>query len=69
MLAVAAGSDGTVNVYTVSVEELMEVARSQLSRGFTDEECRTYLHETMWRLDDSLIPNMRDRNRSSVISR
>jgi WD40 repeat protein len=40
---VAAGSDGTVIVYIISIEELMEVARSRLSRGFTSEECRTYL--------------------------
>jgi WD40 repeat protein len=39
----AAGSDGTIIVYIMSLEELMEVARSQLSRGFTTAECQTYL--------------------------
>ncbi len=39
----AAGSDGTVHVYIMSLEELMEIARSRLSRDFTQEECRTYL--------------------------
>jgi hypothetical protein len=39
----AAGSDGTISVYIMSIEELMEVARSRLSREFTQEECRTYL--------------------------
>jgi len=39
----AAGSDGTIMVYILSIEELMTMARSRLSRGFTLEECRTYL--------------------------
>ncbi len=39
----AAGSDGTISVYIMSLEELMEVARSRLSRGFTREECQAYL--------------------------
>ena len=38
---VTAGANGAVNVYTVSIEELMEIARSQLFRGLTGEECRT----------------------------
>ena len=41
---VTAGSDGIVRILIVSVEELMEVARSRLSRGFTKAECRRYLH-------------------------
>jgi WD40 repeat protein len=41
---VTAASDGTISVYIVSVEELMDVARSRLSRDFTEEECRRYLH-------------------------
>jgi WD40 repeat protein len=41
---VAAGSDGIVRVFIVSVEELMEVARSRLSRDFTNTECQRYLH-------------------------
>jgi WD40 repeat protein len=41
---VAAGSDGSVRVFIVSVEELMEVARSRLSRDFTQAECQRYLH-------------------------
>ena len=39
----AAGSDGTIMVYIMSIEELMKVARFRLSRGFTLEECETYL--------------------------
>jgi hypothetical protein len=41
---VTAGEDGMVRVFIVAVEDLMELARSRLSRGFTQEECRTYLH-------------------------
>jgi WD40 repeat protein/serine/threonine protein kinase len=41
---VTAGDDGMVRVFVVTVEDLMELARSRLSRGFTREECRTYLH-------------------------
>ncbi len=39
-----AGADGFVNLHILSAEELMEVARSRLSRGFSDEERQTYLH-------------------------
>jgi WD40 repeat protein len=41
---VTAGDDGMVRVFIVDVEDLMELARSRLSRGFTDEECQRYLH-------------------------
>jgi WD40 repeat protein len=39
-----AGSDGTISVYALEVEELMKLARSRLSRGFTKVECQHYLH-------------------------
>ena len=41
---VTAGDDGMVRVFIVSVEDLMELARSRLSRDFTRAECRQYLH-------------------------
>ena len=41
---VTARADGTISVYLMSVEELMEIAQSGLSRGFTKNECQTYLH-------------------------
>lgn len=44
---VTAGSDGTISTYIVSVEELMDVARSRLTRDFTQEECQLYLHLPM----------------------
>lgn len=42
---VTAGDDGMVRVFVVAIDDLMNLARSRLSRGFTDEECRTYLHQ------------------------
>ena len=43
-LLATSASDGTINVYIMSLDELMEAARSRLSRDFTDIECQTYLH-------------------------
>ena len=36
--------DGTVRVYVLPVQELIDLARSRLTRTWTKEECRTYLH-------------------------
>jgi WD40 repeat protein len=33
-----------VYLMTVDVDELLDIARSRVTRGLTDEECRTYLH-------------------------
>ena len=38
------GEDGLVRIYTLDSAELLEIARGRLTRGLTDEECRTYLH-------------------------
>ncbi|MEE9216242.1 MAG: WD40 repeat domain-containing protein, partial [Anaerolineales bacterium] len=43
---VAAGNDGLIRVFVASLEELMDLARSRLSRGLTGDECRQYLHLT-----------------------
>ena len=38
-------SDGRdAYVMTVDVDELLEIARSRVTRELTDEECQTYLH-------------------------
>jgi WD40 repeat protein len=42
---VTAGEDGMVRVFVVGIEDLIQLARSRLSRGFTEEECQTYLHQ------------------------
>ena len=39
-----ASVDGTVRVYVLPVDELMAVARSRLTRGWTADECRRYLN-------------------------
>ncbi len=41
---VAASGDGLSIVYILQLNELMDLARERLTRGFTEEECRTYLH-------------------------
>jgi WD40 repeat protein len=38
-----ASADGTVRVYIVSVDELLAVASSRLTRAWTKTECQTYL--------------------------
>jgi WD40 repeat protein len=37
-------SDGRIIVHAIAFEDVIEIARARLTRGFTDEECRTYLH-------------------------
>jgi WD40 repeat protein len=38
------GEDGLVRIYTLDSAELLQIARGRLTRGLTDEECKTYLH-------------------------
>ena len=37
-------SNGRIIVHAIALEDVIEFARARLTRGFTDEECRTYLH-------------------------
>ena len=37
-------SDGRITVHAITLDDVIEIARSRVTRGFTDEECRTYLH-------------------------
>ena len=37
-------SDGRILVHAIALEDVIDIARARLTRGFTDEECRTYLH-------------------------
>lgn len=41
---VVIGGVGSVQVMTVDLDELVESARSRVTRSLTDEECQTYLH-------------------------
>ena len=43
---VSASADGTVRIFVLPIEELMELAQSRLTRTLTDEECQRYLHVT-----------------------
>jgi WD40 repeat protein/DNA-binding XRE family transcriptional regulator len=40
-----AGADGTVRTYTLQLNDLVDLARSRLTRSLTDEECRVFLHK------------------------
>jgi WD40 repeat protein len=42
MLATAGG--GLVRIWALDIDDLLEIARQQLTRSLTDEECRQYLH-------------------------
>jgi len=34
--------DGSVLVFTMDADELQQIARSRLTRGFTEEECASF---------------------------
>jgi WD40 repeat protein len=36
--------DGMLRGFLVDVDELISLAESRITRGFTEEECQTYLH-------------------------
>jgi WD40 repeat protein/DNA-binding SARP family transcriptional activator len=40
----ASSNDGTVRVYVLPIRELIDLARSRLTRGWTEGECQQYLH-------------------------
>jgi len=39
-----AGADGTVRIYTLRLNDLVDLARSRVTRTLSEEECRTFLH-------------------------
>jgi WD40 repeat protein len=39
-----ASDDGTVRVFLLDIQELMDLARSRLTRTWTKEECQKFLH-------------------------
>jgi WD40 repeat protein len=41
---VTAGGDGTIRMYTLQLEDLVALAQSRVTRVFTIEECRKFLH-------------------------
>jgi WD40 repeat protein len=40
---VSASFDGSIRTYVLPLDELIEIARSRLTRTWTPEECRQYL--------------------------
>jgi WD40 repeat protein len=43
-LATSSG-DGEVRIWALDVDDLIEIARGELTRGLTDAECSQYLHQ------------------------
>ncbi len=41
---IALGADDTVRVYTLDIDELIQIAKDRVTRSFTEDECRAYLH-------------------------
>ena len=41
---ISASADGTARIFVLPIEELMELARSRLTRPLIDAECQRYLH-------------------------
>jgi WD40 repeat protein len=37
-------SDGRIIVHAIALDDVIEIARARVTRGFTNEECRTFLH-------------------------
>jgi WD40 repeat protein len=40
-----AGGDGSVRVFILAIEDLINLANSRLTRSFTLAECQKYLHQ------------------------
>jgi WD40 repeat protein len=40
----SSSSDGTVRVWALDLDDLIAIAKRELTRGLTEEECRQYLH-------------------------
>ena len=36
--------DDSVRVWALDIDDLIEIARQNITRSLTDEECRAYLH-------------------------
>ncbi len=43
-LATSSG-DGVVRIWALDLDDLIEIARGELTRGLTDAECSQYLHQ------------------------
>ncbi len=43
-MVLASSGEGEIRVWTLDLDELIAIARGRLTRSFTDDECRQYLH-------------------------
>ena len=44
VLATSETDSNVVQLFTLDLQQLVEIARSRVTRSFTDEECRRFLH-------------------------
>jgi WD40 repeat protein len=42
---VTGDGNGTVRIWALDLDDLIDIARSEVTRGFTEAECRQYLHQ------------------------
>jgi WD40 repeat protein len=54
MLA-SSDSFGPVRVWALDLDRLLEIARDEVTRSLTDEECRQYLHVDSCSVDASTV--------------
>jgi WD40 repeat protein len=40
----SAAVDGTVRIWALDIDDLLQLAEREVTRSLTDEECRQYLH-------------------------
>jgi WD40 repeat protein len=40
----ATTSPGVARIWALDIDDLLEIARAKLTRSWTEDECRTYLH-------------------------
>ncbi len=43
-MLVSGAADGVVRVWALDIDDLLEIARREVTRSLTDEECQQYLH-------------------------
>ncbi|HZI45377.1 MAG TPA: hypothetical protein VFD53_09165, partial [Ilumatobacter sp.] len=46
--------DGVLRRYLIDTDQLIQLAEARLTRGFTSEECRTYLDSADCQSDDEV---------------
>lgn len=49
---IAEGPDGTLRIYTLDHDELVQIAKTRLTRGFTEDECAAYHIDSCPTLED-----------------